>query len=166
VSLTLRIASEADRSAIAAFDCGSAQHVQRLAAYVHKKALDHALYFAQEAEDHRLLLIEDDDSRLVAIASHERGYLLEANGAPIAGTHLRLLVLVDYLRGTKVADGRSLFRSVLDVVLADIDGRDRAPLIEMIVEMDNAKMLSICRSLDGHLEQPMRSGDSVFLIAI
>ncbi len=166
MSLTVRIASESDRSVIAAFDCGSAPHVQRLADYVHQKALDQALYFAQSAEDHRLLLIEDDDSRLVAIASHERGYLLEANGEPVAGTHFRLLVLVDYLRGTKVADGRSLFRSALDVVFADIDGRERPPRIEMIVERDNAKMLSICRSLDGHLEKSMRSGDSVFLIAI
>ena len=164
--LTARIAGESDRSAIAAFDCGDAPHVRRLADYVHHRALDQALLFAQPAEDHRLLLIENDDLRLVAIASHERGYLLEVEGEPAAGTHIRILLIVDYLRGTNAADGRSLFRSVLDVVFADIDARNRPPRVEMVVEKDNAKMLSICRSLDGHIESPMLSGDSVFLVTI
>jgi len=121
---------------------------------------------AQPNDGHRLLLIEEESGSLVAIAAHERGYLLESAGEPVAGTHLRLLVIVDHLRGTTMPDGRSVFRSVLGLVLADIEAQGRQPWIEMIVEADNAKMLSMCRSLDGHVERPLLSGDSAFLLCI
>lgn len=159
-------ATERDRGDLAAFECGRGlPHLDEVGEYIRRRALDEFLSKAR-SPNHRLLIIRDDSGELVAVAAYEPNWRVTVGDEPVAGSELLVVAISAPYQSTRQNDGRSTFRTVLEMVLDDIAGNDGGPVVAMCVADTNAKMLGICRQIAGVAELGMSSGYRMFVVGL
>lgn len=158
-----RPAAPADRDALAAFPCTSAD--PRVEPWIRGSALDRHVGATAE-DDFRLLVFHEDAGPLVAVSAHERNYVVAApDGDPVPGSYLMLVAITDRFRGGTAPDGRRLIEAVLDVTFDEIRSSDRGPWVSMMVRPGNADGEAVVARL-GAVPVGTSAGDDVFMLAI
>jgi hypothetical protein len=102
--------------------------------------------------DHTIVGLELDDLGLVAVGSHESDFVRDV-GQVVTSTYLECAAVRTDLQGAVLAevdplddDDRpvTLGRFLLEVLLSDIAGRERAPIVRAVVARENTRSLRLC----------------------
>lgn len=145
-----RLLGPADRELLADLRCSTgAWFEDEVEAFVRTRLVDYHDWRASHT-DHTLIGLELDD-RLVAVGSHEAEFVREPRQL-VTSTYLECVAvsveLGAVLPGVEALDpdGRpvTLGRYVLEVLLSDIAGRPRAPIVRAGVARENSRSLRLC----------------------
>lgn len=158
-----RPAARGDEAALATFPCTGAD--ERVEPWIHNLSLQRHLA-ATPADDFRLIVFHEDAGDLVAVAAHERNYVVAGpDGDPVPGSYLMLVAITDRFRGGTAPDGRRLIDAVLDVAFDDIRSRHRGRWVVMMVQPGNADGAALMGRLDA-TPVSASDGDDVFVLTL
>lgn len=150
-----RPAAPGDRAALSQFVCTSAD--PRLESWVRNDAVDRQIR-STAADDFRLLMFHEDAGAIVAVAAHERNFVVAGtDGDPVPGSYLIIVSITDRFRDGRAPDGRPLIVAVLDATFDDVRARGRGDWVSMMVRASNGDGASVVERLGAaHIG---RSGD-------
>ena len=105
----------------------------------------------QPHTDHTIIGLELADHGLIAVGSHEEEFVRDS-GELVTSTYLECAAVSTNLQGPVLPevepldDGRpvTLGRYLLEVLVSDIFGRQRGPIVRAVVARENARSLRLC----------------------
>jgi hypothetical protein len=156
--VTVRPATAGDRDALAAFRCRTTErkHDLEVERLIQQQVLDHAL---ETPADRRLLVFEDEDDEIVAVAEHEHGETTMGSSA----SHLLVVAIALGSQGKSVAHAtgdkpEKLWRRVMSELVGDVVGADRGSFVYAVTHRKNAKALHMLREFGMRKEIPLVVG--------
>jgi hypothetical protein len=151
----------ADRDALAAFRCSRGPwYEDDVERFISQRLMDRH-EFRRTRADHAVIGLEPPEHGLVAVGAHEED-LTRDGDVELTSTYLEVGAVSLAMQGAVLPDvepldpdGKpvSLGRWLIEVLLADVATRERAPVVRAVVARENGRSLALCSRVGLHHER-------------